>query len=80
MVMSYGFGSVVSGLPESPYLFDVAGRLVKELIDGEMYDQGCHEAVWNGRDDSDQLVASGVYFYRLEAGSYSETKRMVLVK
>ncbi|MFH2053292.1 MAG: FlgD immunoglobulin-like domain containing protein [bacterium] len=61
-------------------VFDVSGRLVRSLIDGEVFDPGRHEAIWNGRDDSGRQCASGTYFYRLEAGQYSETKRMVLVK
>jgi len=61
-------------------VFDMAGRLVKELITAEPHTPGRHEVVWNGRDDSGRQVASGTYFYRLEAGQYSETKRMVLIK
>jgi hypothetical protein len=61
-------------------VFDMAGRLVRELIAAEPHTLGRHEVVWNGRDDSGRLVASGTYFYRLEAGEYSETKRMALVK
>ena len=36
--------------------------------------------VWNGSDGSGRVVAAGVYFYRLEAGAYLETRRMSLVK
>jgi hypothetical protein len=64
----------------SLHIFDIAGRLVKELINAEELSPGRHEVVWNGRDDAGRQVASGTYFYRLEAGSYSETKRMVLIK
>jgi len=61
-------------------VFDMSGRLVRNLITAEPHTPGRHEVVWNGRDDSGRQVASGTYFYRLEAGSYSETKRMVLIK
>ncbi len=61
-------------------VFDVSGHLVRVLVDGEIVAQGRQEAIWNGRDDSGRQVAAGVYFYRLEAGEYSETKRMALIK
>ncbi len=48
--------------------------------DGDIIADGRNEAVWNGRDDSGRQVASGTYFYRLEAGEYSETRRMALIK
>jgi len=61
-------------------VFGVSGRLVKVLVDGEVYEQGRHEAIWRGKDESGRQMSSGNYFYRLEAGPYSETKRMGLVK
>ena len=61
-------------------IFDVSGRLVRALIDGEVYGQGRGEVTWNGRDNNGRQVAAGVYFYRLDVGEYSETKRMALVK
>jgi len=61
-------------------VFDMTGHLVKELVIGEECPPGRHEVVWNGRDNVGRQVASGTYFYRLEAGSFSETKRMVLIK
>jgi hypothetical protein len=61
-------------------IYDMAGHLVKTLVNGDMVEAGHKEIVWRGRDGSGRQVASGTYFYRLEAGQYSETKRMVLVK
>jgi FG-GAP-like repeat/ASPIC and UnbV/Secretion system C-terminal sorting domain len=61
-------------------VYDVSGRLVDVLLDDEVANQGRNEAVWNGRDAQGQTVSAGIYFYRLEAGDYSETKRMALIK
>ncbi|MEN8006660.1 MAG: FlgD immunoglobulin-like domain containing protein [Candidatus Krumholzibacteriota bacterium] len=60
-------------------VYDVSGRLVRTLVDEDL-GEGPHEVVWSGRDDDGKQVASGVFFYRLEAGEYSENRRMTLVK
>jgi len=60
-------------------IYDVAGRLVATLVD-EHRDIGRHHVAWEGLDGGGRRLASGVYFYRLETGTYSETKRMVMVK
>jgi flagellar hook assembly protein FlgD len=60
-------------------VYNAAGRLVATLVD-EQRGAGRHEIIWNGRDDSGRAVASGVYLYRLDTGSYSKTMRLVLIK
>ena len=60
-------------------VFDVAGRLVRTLIDGDLT-AGEHVAVWNGETDAGGRAASGVYFYRVDAGGESSTRKMMLVK
>jgi len=61
-------------------IFDVAGKLVQRLVAAESRGAGRHEIVWDGRDETGRLAAAGVYFYRLDAGDYSQTRRMALVK
>ena len=61
-------------------IFDVSGRLVAVLKDGEVETAGRHEVVWRGRDRSGRQAAAGVYFYRMEGGGFGQTRRMVLVK
>jgi len=61
-------------------VYDMSGKLICWLLRGEHEISGQHEVQWNGRDGRGQPVASGTYFYRLTAGGYSETRRMVLVK
>lgn len=61
-------------------IYDVSGRLVRTLRDGVHEEVGSHSVVWRGRDDEDRPLPSGVYFCRLEAGSESGMRRMVLLK
>jgi hypothetical protein len=61
------------------HVYDANGQLVRTLIDGVRVD-GTHDATWDGRDNSGAAVGSGVYFYRLTAGKFSESKKMVLLK
>jgi hypothetical protein len=61
-------------------IFDAEGRRVRTLVDDAVQGPGRAEAVWNGRDDNDSPVASGVYFYRLTSGKQSMTRKMVLLK
>lgn len=76
--------SVSFDLPEPAVtrlrIYDVAGRLVRRLVDGDQLQAGRHKAVWNGRDDAGRQVSTGVYLCRLEAGDFRETKRMMLIR
>ncbi|MDH3215426.1 MAG: T9SS type A sorting domain-containing protein [Candidatus Krumholzibacteria bacterium] len=60
-------------------IFTVEGREVTDLV-SETLPAGSHKTTWSGRDHRGQPVASGSYFYRLQAGSQTMTRRMVLVK
>lgn len=61
-------------------VYDVSGLLVRTLCRDEARDQGRNSAVWNGRDESGLVAAAGVYFYKLDADDFSETRRMTLLK
>jgi flagellar hook assembly protein FlgD len=60
-------------------IYDAAGRLVRQLIDDSRPARH-YTVTWDGRDRAGQSVASGVYFCRLTAGSFKETKKMVLIR
>ncbi len=60
-------------------VYNTLGQLVKTIVDQEQV-QGHHEAVWDGRNEAGGIVSSGIYIYRMTAGSYVETKRMLLLK
>ncbi|MBK9471248.1 MAG: T9SS type A sorting domain-containing protein [bacterium] len=61
-------------------VYDVTGRLVRTLLGGGTAREGRNEVVWNGLDAGGRPVSSGVYFYVLEAGEFTDSKRMVLTK
>lgn len=61
-------------------VFDVKGRLVRELVNGQRA-AGWHQVIWDGNDEAGRGVASGNYFYRLSVdGHRDEVRRMILVK
>ncbi len=59
---------------------DVAGKVVQTLVAAQPTGPGRHAVRWDGRNESGHTVAAGVYFYRLQAGQFSRTRSMVLVK
>jgi len=60
-------------------IYNVAGQLVRTLAREELA-AGAHTKVWDGRDDAGQRVSSGVYYYKLVANNFSQTKKMVVLK
>jgi hypothetical protein len=60
-------------------VYDLGGRLVKTLVDEPMTADN-HEVVWDGKDNGGARVASGVYFYKLVAGDFNATEKMVMLK
>jgi hypothetical protein len=60
-------------------IYDAAGREVASLLDRSRQ-QGTVTLRWDGTDARGRRVASGVYFYRLDAGGATRTKRLVVVR
>jgi len=60
-------------------IYNVRGEAVATIFDGQMT-EGRKEIAWSGRDDGGAIVASGIYFYRLVAGDFTQTRKMVLLK
>jgi len=61
-------------------VYNVRGQVVKILVDSEKRDPGTYTIFWDGRDIMGGRLPSGVYFYRLEAGEFVATRKMVLLK
>jgi len=60
-------------------VFDLMGRLIATLVDEEE-SEGEHETEWNGRTVNGSVAASGVYFYRLQSGSFQGAEKMILLR
>ena len=66
-------------IPITLKIYNILGRLVRILVDEEKI-PGNYQAVWDGKDEKDKEVSSGIYFFQLEAEDYQKTKKMTLVK
>ncbi len=60
-------------------VYDIMGREVNVLVN-EKLNPGTYEVDWNGMNMANAKVSSGVYFYRIIAGNFTEVKKMVMVK
>lgn len=61
-------------------IFDLQGRLVRDLVQGERFAAGQHSVAWDGRNTSGREVASGVYFLDMVAGEYRARHKMVMAR
>jgi len=71
--------SVKDKTPVEIDIYNILGQKVRTLINKPL-EAGEHTVVWNGTDNRGRSVASGIYFYRMKAGNYTETKKMILKK
>ena len=60
-------------------VYNLLGQRVKVLVD-ELQNAGYKSVTWDGKDGQGQELASGIYFYRIEAGSFVQSKKMMLMK
>jgi len=60
-------------------IYDILGRKVRTLV-SEHVSSGYKSVFWDGKNDLEKHVASGIYFYQIEVGDFSETKKFVLLK
>jgi hypothetical protein len=60
-------------------IYNIQGREIKTLVD-EIQSAGEKSVVWNGADEQEQKMTSGIYFYRFSAGTFRETKKIILMR
>ncbi len=77
------FTTIDYQLPKSSHaklkIYDVSGRLVRTLVDEESH-AGAHSTKWDLKADNGCRVVHGVYFYRITAGDFTATKKMVVLR
>jgi hypothetical protein len=75
--------TILYDLPEDAYvnlmIYDILGRRVRSLVSVRQ-EAGYYSVQWPGKDGAGNLVGAGVYIYHLQAGSYSKTRKMILLK
>ena len=60
-------------------IYNTRGQIVKTLVNDQR-EAGNHSVVWNGTDNNGRITSSGIYYYKMQAGSYSSTRKMILMK
>ena len=60
-------------------IYDMMGKMIKRLV-SQKQDAGTVSVVWDGKNTNGEYVAAGVYIYLINAGDYSQTKKMILLK
>ncbi|MFH1067980.1 MAG: PQQ-binding-like beta-propeller repeat protein [Candidatus Glassbacteria bacterium] len=77
--IQYDVPESAAGQIVSLKVHDLRGRLVRSLM-GAPHPAGRYSVYWDGRDEAGRQLSSGVYFYRLQAGEFTRTRKMVLLK
>ncbi len=72
-------GSMISGFNVKIVIYDVKGRVIKELLNGKQK-PGIHKVVWNGKNGGGSLTASGAYFVKIDAGKHRAVKKIMLMR
>ncbi|MFA4923549.1 MAG: M4 family metallopeptidase, partial [Ignavibacteriaceae bacterium] len=75
--------SITYSLPKSETVtlnvYDIVGRKIAELVNN-LQNPGTYKVTWNGKNSSGENIASGIYFYELNAGTFKSIKKMILLK
>jgi fibronectin type 3 domain-containing protein len=71
------------GIPHSGYValrvYNIHGDMISTLVDKNLA-AGYHSISWDGMDNVGQTVSAGLYFFHLQAGTFSKTNKMILIK
>jgi len=60
-------------------IYDVLGREVHTLLDG-VIEAGRHKITWNGTNKKGEALPTGIYIYQMKAGSFTSTRKLLLLR
>ncbi len=60
-------------------IYNILGKLIRTLVN-RVENPGYYSIKWDGKNDNNQIVTSGIYFYKLRAGPFTESKKLILLK
>jgi len=78
-VINYTIPQALNSLQVNLEIFNLLGQKVKTLVDAKQV-AGEHSMQWNGKNESGNLVTSGIYLYRLKAESFVEMRKMMYIR
>ena len=77
--ISYSWPKVTKQILINISIYDLMGRNIKTLVNG-FQKSGLKSVVWDATNDEGHEVAAGLYFYKMEAGNFRRTNKMLLLK
>jgi hypothetical protein len=78
-IISYSIPQSLNNVKTTLAIYDISGKLVKTLF-SDIVQSGNYSLSWDGTNSTQQMVASGSYYYRLTASTFQETRKFVLIK
>ena len=70
----------IDNSPTTVAIYNVKGQLVRTLIAGQKLPLGEQIIAWDGKTNAGQIVAAGIYYYKIHSGRFSSTKKIVFLK
>ena len=61
-------------------IYNIRGQKIKSFQNLQISKSSNQQIVWDGKDETGKVVNSGIYFYKLDAGDYAKTRRMIMMK
>ncbi|MFA7117938.1 MAG: T9SS type A sorting domain-containing protein [Sphaerochaetaceae bacterium] len=70
----------VDNSPTTVSIYNTRGQLIRILVNNQKLSPGEHSFTWDGKTNSGQPTAAGIYFYKMISGRFSSTKKMIMMK